>query len=56
MEVFEVTVAMLLGGASLAALARRFGAPYPALVALVAARTRVGYARRRSVLRGELGD
>jgi hypothetical protein len=33
MEVFEVVIAMLLGGAALAALARRFGAPYPALVA-----------------------
>lgn len=34
MEVFEVIVAMLLGGAVLAAVARRVGAPYPALVAL----------------------
>jgi CPA1 family monovalent cation:H+ antiporter len=34
MEVFEVVVAMLLGGAALAAVARRYGAPYPALVAL----------------------
>ncbi|HEY0733692.1 MAG TPA: cation:proton antiporter [Herpetosiphonaceae bacterium] len=34
MEVFEVVVALLLGGAVLAAVARRFGAPYPALVAL----------------------
>ena len=34
MEVFEIVVAMLLGGAALAALARRYGAPYPALVAL----------------------
>ncbi len=34
MEVFEVVVALLLGGAALAALARRWGAPYPALVAL----------------------
>ncbi|MDQ1593063.1 MAG: monovalent cation/hydrogen antiporter [Pyrinomonadaceae bacterium] len=34
MEVFEIVVAMLLGGAVLAAVARRFGAPYPALVAL----------------------
>jgi len=31
MEVFEVVVALLLGGAALAALARRIGAPYPAL-------------------------
>jgi monovalent cation/hydrogen antiporter len=37
MEVFEVVVALLLGGAVLAAVARRFGAPYPALVALAGA-------------------
>src|SRR3954451_12067935 len=37
MEVFEVIVAMLLGGAALAAVARRVGAPYPALVALAGA-------------------
>lgn len=37
MDVFEVVVAMLLGGAALAAVARRFGAPYPALVALAGA-------------------
>ncbi|HEU0051985.1 MAG TPA: cation:proton antiporter, partial [Longimicrobium sp.] len=37
MHVFEVVVAMLLGGAALAALARRIGAPYPALVALAGA-------------------
>src|SRR4051794_41269442 len=37
MDVFEVIVAMLLGGAVLAALARRWGAPYPALVALAGA-------------------
>jgi CPA1 family monovalent cation:H+ antiporter len=37
MEVFEVVVALLLGGAALAALARRLGAPYPALVALAGA-------------------
>src|SRR5439155_3804849 len=37
MEVFEVVVAMLLGGAALAAVARRVGAPYPALVALAGA-------------------
>src|SRR5690349_24283481 len=34
MEVFEVVIAMLLGGAALSAVARRIGAPYPALVAL----------------------
>jgi monovalent cation/hydrogen antiporter len=34
MEVFEVVIALLLGGAALAAVARRYGAPYPALVAL----------------------
>ncbi|HKV09061.1 MAG TPA: cation:proton antiporter, partial [Thermoanaerobaculia bacterium] len=37
MRVFEVVIALLLGGAILAALARRFGAPYPALVALAGA-------------------
>src|SRR3712207_9009090 len=37
MEVFEVVVALLVGGAALAALARRVGAPYPALVALAGA-------------------
>lgn len=37
MEVFEIVVALLLGGAALAALARRIGAPYPALVALAGA-------------------
>src|ERR671921_1859540 len=37
MRVFEIVVAMLLGGAALAAVARRFGAPYPALVALAGA-------------------
>jgi CPA1 family monovalent cation:H+ antiporter len=37
MEVFEIVVAMLLGGVALAALARRIGAPYPALVALAGA-------------------
>src|SRR4029077_7247082 len=37
MVVFEIVVAMLLGGAALAALARRIGAPYPALVALAGA-------------------
>lgn len=34
MEVFEVVIALLLVGAGLAALARRLGTPYPALVAL----------------------
>jgi CPA1 family monovalent cation:H+ antiporter len=37
MEVFEVVIALLLGGAALAAFARRIGAPYPALVALAGA-------------------
>src|SRR3954470_18863674 len=37
MDVFEVIVALLLSGAALAAVARRFGAPYPALVALAGA-------------------
>jgi monovalent cation/hydrogen antiporter len=36
-EVFEVVIAMLIGGAALAAVARRIGAPYPALVALAGA-------------------
>ena len=34
MQVFDIVIALLLGGAALAAVARRFGAPYPALVAL----------------------
>jgi Na+/H+ antiporter len=34
MEVFEVVIALLLVGAALSAVARRIGAPYPALVAL----------------------
>lgn len=37
MVVFEIVIALLLGGAALAALARRFNAPYPALVALAGA-------------------
>src|SRR5688572_26424996 len=37
MEVFEVVIALLLLGAALAAVARRVGAPYPALVALAGA-------------------
>jgi monovalent cation/hydrogen antiporter len=34
MLVFEIVIALLLGGAGLAALSRRIGTPYPALVAL----------------------
>lgn len=37
MLVFEIVIALLLGGAVLAALARRMGTPYPALVALAGA-------------------
>ncbi|MFN2565130.1 MAG: cation:proton antiporter [Gemmatimonadaceae bacterium] len=37
MHVFEVVIALLLGGAALAALARRIATPYPALVALAGA-------------------
>jgi CPA1 family monovalent cation:H+ antiporter len=37
MLVFEIIIALLLGGAVLAAVARRVGAPYPALVALAGA-------------------
>ncbi|HVG09963.1 MAG TPA: cation:proton antiporter, partial [Thermoanaerobaculia bacterium] len=37
MRVFEIVIGLLLGGAALAALARRFGAPYPALVAFAGA-------------------
>src|SRR5439155_6674933 len=37
MAVFEIVVALLLAGAALAAVARRVGAPYPALVALAGA-------------------
>jgi Na+/H+ antiporter len=37
MKVFEIVIALLLGGAVLAAIARRIGAPYPALVALAGA-------------------
>ncbi len=37
MKVFEIVIALLLGGAALAALARRMGAPYPALVAFAGA-------------------
>jgi monovalent cation/hydrogen antiporter len=37
MDVFEVIIALLLSGVILAAIARRIGAPYPALVALAGA-------------------
>ena len=37
MQVFQVVIALLVGGAALAAVARRIGAPYPALVALAGA-------------------
>src|SRR3712207_6842287 len=37
MAVFEIVIALLLAGAALAAVARRVGAPYPALVALAGA-------------------
>ncbi len=37
MYVFEIVIALLLGGAGLTALSRRIGAPYPALVALAGA-------------------
>src|SRR3712207_3083406 len=37
MVIFEIIVALLLGGAALAAVARRMGVPYPALVALAGA-------------------
>lgn len=37
MAVFEVVIALLLCGAALTAVARRIGAPYPALVALAGA-------------------
>ena len=37
MYVFEVIIALLLGGAGLTLLARRIGTPYPALVALAGA-------------------
>src|SRR4051794_7915762 len=37
MEIFELVVVLLLGGAFLAAVARRIGAPYPALVSLAGA-------------------
>src|SRR5687768_7972926 len=37
MYVFEIIIALLLGGALLAALSRRIGTPYPAMVALAGA-------------------
>jgi Na+/H+ antiporter len=37
MEVFEIVIALLLGGAILAAIARRLSMPYPALVAIAGA-------------------
>src|SRR5690349_10842280 len=37
MQVFEIVIALLLGGAVLTLLSRRLGAPYPALVALAGA-------------------
>jgi monovalent cation/hydrogen antiporter len=37
MEIFEIVIALLLGGAGLAALARRMATPYPALVAVAGA-------------------
>src|SRR6476661_3156593 len=37
MLVFEIVIALLLGGVGLAALARRISTPYPALVAMAGA-------------------
>jgi monovalent cation/hydrogen antiporter len=37
MAVFEIVIALLLGGAGLAAIARRMATPYPALVAMAGA-------------------
>jgi len=37
MQVFEIVIALLLGGAALAAIARRISTPYPALVAVAGA-------------------
>jgi monovalent cation/hydrogen antiporter len=37
MEVFEIVIALLVGGAVLAAVARQIGVPYPSLVALAGA-------------------
>jgi CPA1 family monovalent cation:H+ antiporter len=54
MEVFEVVIALLLGGAALAAFSRRIGAPYPALVALAGAGGGVIEGTARVVLDPEL--
>jgi hypothetical protein len=37
MQLFELVIGLLLGGAALAALSRRAGLPYPALLALAGA-------------------
>ncbi len=37
MGVFEIVIALLLGGVILAAIARRMATPYPALVAIAGA-------------------
>src|ERR687895_2519889 len=37
MQLFELVIGLLLGGAALAALSRRTGLPYPALLALAGA-------------------
>jgi NhaP-type Na+/H+ or K+/H+ antiporter len=37
MDLFEITITLLIVGAMLAALARRLGAPYPAFLALAGA-------------------
>lgn len=37
MEIFEIVIALLIGGAALAAIARRIATPYPALVAIAGA-------------------
>src|SRR3954467_12615682 len=54
MQVFEVVVALLLGGAALAAVARRIGAPYPALVALAGVALALAPGVRRMVRDPEL--
>ena len=52
MRVFEFVIALLLIGAGLTALARRIGAPYPALVALAgAALALIPFRRRWSWIR-----
>ena len=48
MYVFEIIIALLLAGAGLAALSRRIGTPYPAMVALAGAALALVPARRRS--------